>query len=96
MTFRLTAVCAEAIWCQGTLLVAMSDGTQREYRLWGEPKRLTVWCSKDPCDRFLHMTHEQIVERCRDLNEMHRITVRDNLHMDKVRRFGQDYAKRGY
>jgi hypothetical protein len=84
-----TVVSMSAIYVASIVLVEFSDGSVREYR-----------CHQAQSDSdlrsFRFQTHEQLVEICRGINYDAQQSARHNLHMDKVRRLGQDYARRGY
>jgi len=74
MNFSLTSVAREIVWVQKKLLVEMTDGSLQEYTCHLNPFEL--YPGKEAERVFLNKTHEQLVEKCRDLNtiyaEMHR------------------------
>jgi hypothetical protein len=77
------------------VLAEMTDGSIVELSTpWGCPSESTIngWSSLG----WRFRTHAQLIELARSHNADRRYTCNDNLHMDKVRRLGWDYASRGY
>lgn len=83
-------VVAESILTEGTLVVVgFTDGTCKSYRLSYNAPEL-------PPRAWRWLTEEQLLAQFQLHNQDCAMKARNNLHEDKVRRLGWDYAKRGY
>lgn len=99
---QLTIVCMSAVFCDGRLLAEMSDGSLLDLPC-PEPAPQTTrtgWYTSKP---WAYKTAEElrqyVADRKREIRraeeeQMYRANMA--LHDDKVRRLGQDYARRGY
>lgn len=89
MPVQYTIVCNEAVQVGPTLMCEMSDRSVRTYKVY---LRLDQFQLK----QTVNMTHDELIEFCRNCNTQAAINAGLNLHADKVRKFGWDYAARGY
>lgn len=93
MPIELVAIATELVFCDFQLLVLFSDGSYKQYAYgWNNGTQhwndLTCICK--------YMTHEQIAKEVRRRDEYRMAEANANLHESKVRRYGWDYAQRGY
>lgn len=85
-----TVVTSEVVGSGYAVIAEMTDGSYVALSSpWGTP-------SDADMRRWRWLTKDQLVERVRSWNESRRHECNYALHMDKVRLYGHDYAKRGY
>jgi len=85
-----TAVTNEIVGCDCTVIAEMTDGQLVTLSSpWGVP-------SEADMRRWRFLTKEQLIEQVRSWNEQRRYECNHALHLDKERRFGPGYARRGY
>lgn len=89
MPIQYVVVCNEAVQVGSTLMCEMSDNSVRTYKVYMRLEQPQLNWAKN-------MTHDELVEFCRNYNTQAAANAGLNLHADKVRRLGWDYATRGY
>lgn len=87
---NLTVVSMTLVVVDYHVMAEMSDGSIVTLSVpWGAPK-------DEELRRWRWNTKTQLVELARNHNAYRRSECNAQLHIDKVRRLGWDYAQRGY
>lgn len=88
-------VSEEVIYCDGKLLVEMSDDTLLQFALHCEPKASDLSSFYGPWG-WRYRTKDELTRMVGDMNREVMLNSNELLRMDKVRRLGWDHAQRGY
>ena len=86
---NLTVVSNEIIQCDHLLMVVFTDEHLTTYTCW---KRLDDYEIK----RLRFLTHDQLVEKCRDYNYEFHLNACLAHHERQVQTLGWDYLQSGY
>ena len=101
-TFQAPTVVStkDIVWDSGRLLVEATDGSVWDFTCDIHPNRTIFHKDAVHSDgwtwEFRFQTKERIAKLCQEINRDSMYRANQNLHLDKVRRLGWDYAKRGY
>lgn len=91
-TLEPTVVSLDVVQVDGKLLAEMTDGSVLEFSLYRTQDERELRSAYG----WRYLTRAQLVEKVARINADHMAACNHAMHLDKVRRLGQDYRSRGY